>query len=105
MDKDYSITINNKRIFEFYQKNPNINFEAMNLIFLDLIQNINTDMSSAMQNTIIGEILSSVKDLKTAVSSLDNAFMGKIREINKEFVGSIKLFIEGSSSDNTKTYI
>ena len=34
MDKDYSITINNKRIFEFYQKNPNINFEAMNLIFL-----------------------------------------------------------------------
>lgn len=105
MDKDYSITINNKRIFEFYQKNPNINFEAMNLIFLDLIQNINTDMSSAMQNTIIGEILSSVKDLKTAVSSLDNAFMGKIREINKEFVGSIKLFIEGSSCDNTKTYI
>ena len=105
MDKDYSITINNKRIFEFYQKNPNINFEAMNLIFLDLIQNINTDMSSAMQNTIIGEILSSVKDLKTAVSSLDNDFMGKIREINKEFVGSIKLFIEGSSSDNTKTYI
>jgi hypothetical protein len=105
MDKDYSININNKRIFEFYQKNPNINFEAINLIFLDLIQNINTDMSSAMQNTIIGEILSSVKDLKTAVSSLDNAFMGKIREINKEFVGSIKLFIEGSSSDNTKTYI
>ena len=105
MDIDYSISINNKRIFEFYQKNPNINFEAMNLIFLDLIQNINTDMSSAMQNTIIGEILSSVKDLKTAVSSLDNAFMGKIREINKEFVGSIKLFIEGSSSDNTKTYI
>lgn len=105
MEQEYSITINNKRIFEFYQKNPNINFEAMNLIFLDLIQNINTDMSSAIQNTIIGEILSSVKELKTSISSLDNAFMGKIREINKEFVGSVKLFIEGSSSDNTKTYI
>ena len=105
MEQEYIITINNKRIFEFYQKNPNINFEAMNLIFLDLIQNINTDMSSAIQNTIIGEILSSVKELKTSISSLDNAFMGKIREINKEFVGSVKLFIEGSSSDNTKTYI
>ena len=105
MEPDYIITVNNKKIYDFYERNKGISFEAVNLIFLDLIEKINTDMTSAMQNTICGEILSSVKDLKGIVSSLNNSIMVKIQDINKDFVGNVKMIIENSSSDNTKTYI
>lgn len=105
MSKDSTITLTNKRIYDFYERNKGISFEAVNLIFLDLIEKINTDMTSAMQNTICGEILSSVKDLKGLVTSLNNSIMVKIQDINKEFVGNVKLIIENASSDNTKTYV
>jgi len=105
MEVDYAISVNNKRIYDFYERNKGISFEAVNLIFLDLIEKINTDMTSAMQNTICGEILSSVKDLKGLVTSLNNSIMIKIQDINKEFVGNVKLIIENASTDNTKTYI
>jgi hypothetical protein len=102
---EYTLYVNNKRIYDFYERNKDISFEAVNLIFLDLIEKINTDMTSAMQNTLCGEILSSVKDLKGLVTSLNNSVMLKIQDINKEFVGNVKLIIENSSSNNTKTYI
>lgn len=105
MDVGYTISVKNKRLYDFYERNKGISFEAVNLIFLDLIEKINTDMTSAMQNTICGEILSSVKDLTGLVTSLNNTIMIKIQDINKEFVGSVKLIIENASSDSAKTYI
>ncbi|MBJ7489231.1 MAG: hypothetical protein JHC45_01940, partial [Candidatus Fonsibacter sp.] len=105
MSAEYIVSVNNKRVYDFYDRNKGISFEAVNLIFLDLIEKINTDMTSAMQNTICGEILSSVKDLKSLVSSLNNSIMIKIQDINKEFVGNVKLIIENASTDSTKTYI
>jgi len=105
MSAEYTVSVNNKRLYDFYDRNKGISFEAVNLIFLDLIEKLNTDMTSAMQNTICGEILSSVKDLKGLVSSLNNSLMIKIQDINKEFVGNVKLIIENASSDSTKTYI
>jgi len=105
METEYSITVKNKRLYDFYQRNKGISFEAVNLIFLDLIEKLNTDMTSAVQNTICGEILSSVKDLKGIVSSLNNSIVVKIQDINKDFVNNVKLIIENASSNNTKTYI
>ena len=60
---EYHLTIANKRIWDFYNNNKNISFEAVNLIFLDLIEKINNDMSSTMTTAINNEILSCVKDI------------------------------------------
>lgn len=100
MDR-YASTITNKRIWEFYNSNPHINLEAMNLIFLDLIEKINSDMTSTLTNTINSEILSSVKEIKHGVSSIANTLIVKFHEINKECVDSIKLIVSSSSFENT----
>ena len=39
-NKDFKLSISNKRIWDFYNNNKNINFEAVNLIFLDLIEDV-----------------------------------------------------------------
>lgn len=97
----YSTVINNKRIWEFYNSNPHINIEAINLILLDLIEKINSDMTSTITNTINSEILSSVKEIKHDVSSITNALIVKFHEINKECIESVKLIVSSASSENT----
>ena len=96
----YEITITNKRIWDFYNSNPNINVEAVNLIFLDLIEKINNDMSNTMTNAIHNEILSHVKDIKGNVGSMSNMLIVKFHEINKEYIDNVKLIISKSSSEN-----
>lgn len=97
----YTTTITNKRIWDFYNSNPHINVEAINLVLLDLIEKINSDMTSTLTNTINSEILSSVKEIKHGVSSITNALIVKFHEINKECIDSIKLIVSSSSFENT----
>lgn len=98
--KEYKITISNKRIWDFYNSNKNINFEAVNLIFLDLIEKINNDMSSTMSSAINNEILSHVKEIKGNVGTITNSLIVKFHEINKEYIDNMKLIISTSSSEN-----
>ena len=98
--EDFTIQINNRRVYEFYNKNPNINIETMNLLLLDFINQIGTDMTKVMSNTLFGEILSNVKDIKQQVNSLSDTFSIKIHECNKDFMDTIKLVIGASTSEN-----
>lgn len=101
----YAIQINNKRVYEFYTKNANINIETMNLLLLDFINQIGTDMTKVMSNTLFGEILSNVKEIKQQVNSLTDSFSVKIHEHNKDFIDTIKLVISMSTSENTDKII
>ena len=98
--EEYKLTITNKRVWDFYNNNKNISFEAVNLIFLDLIEKINNDMSSTMTNAINNEILSCVKDIKGNVGTITNTLIVKFHDINKEYLDSMKLIIASSSSEN-----
>ena len=93
--------INNKRIYDFYKENTNINIETMNLILLDFINQIGNDMTKVMSNTLFGEILNNVKDIKHQVGSLNDNFTNKLHEHNKTFLDNIKLVIGMASSENT----
>lgn len=98
--KEYQLSITNKRIWDFYNNNTNINFEAVNLVFLDLIEKINNDMSSTMSSAINNEILSHVKEIKENVGTITNSLIVKFHDINKEYIDNMKLIISTSSSDN-----
>lgn len=97
---EYNISIANRRIWEFYDRNPHINIEAINLVLLDLLEKINGDMSATLTNTINNEILTSVREIKNSVSTITNALIVKFHEINKECIDNMKLIIGLSSSDN-----
>jgi hypothetical protein len=103
MDKKakHIVTINNKRIYDYYQANPNINIESMNLILLDFMEQIGNDMSKLISNTITGEILENVKEIKQSMSSLNDQISLKFHEHNKSFLDTIKLIISVASTENT----
>jgi hypothetical protein len=100
MEENCTLTIQNKRLYNFYNSNKHIDIEAINLVFLDLIEKIHYDMSNTLTQTINSEILSSVKEIKNNVSVSTNTLIIKFHEINKEYIDNMKLIIASSSSES-----
>ena len=44
------LLVKNKRILDFYSQNPSINFEAVNLIFVELFEKLLGDMNKSQHN-------------------------------------------------------
>ena len=107
-----NINITNTKILDFYSQNPSINFEAVNLIFVDLFEKLLGDMNSAMNSTINSQILSTVGDLKTQVTSLNtsvskinqditNSISLKFQESKREYIEDIKQILSNNFSQNS----
>jgi len=101
MSKQNVISFSNKRIVDYYNANPNINIESMNLILLDFMEQLGNDMTKILSNTVFGEILKNVTDIKQQVLSLNDNFSLKLQEHNKSFLDTTKLVIGMASSENT----
>lgn len=105
------IIVKNKRLVSFYSENPSINFEAVNLLFLDLIEKLTLDMNSTMTSTINSQILSSVNELKQdnksihsniklLSSELNNSINSKFQDSKREYIEETKNIIFNHFSQN-----
>lgn len=101
----YITTFNNKEIYEFYQSNPTLNVESLNLILINLLKEMGTDLTKTISSTVIGEILNNVKDIKNNMSSLTDQLSLKLHEHNKSFLDTTKIIINATSTDNTDKII
>ena len=96
------MTINNKRIYDYYNANKNVNIESMNLILLDFMEQLGNDMTRVLSNSVFGDILSNVKEIKQQVNSLNHQISLKIQEHNNSFIETTKLVIGMASSENNE---
>ena len=111
--KNQKLFINNKKIIDFYSKNSQLDFEVMNLIFVDFLEKIMLDINGTINNVITSDILLNVKELSKDILSLKtqqtnstfqfdkeiNNILLKMNEIKKDYVDEVKTLI--NSSDNT----
>lgn len=67
---NYTLCITNEKLWKFYNENQHINFEAINLIFHEIISKLVENMSATMHSTINGEILSTVHKQEDQMNSL-----------------------------------
>jgi hypothetical protein len=101
MTEKYLMTVNNKRIHDYYKKNPSVDFESMNLVLLDFMDKISHDMSKVLQNTLQGQLLQEVKEIKGQLSLFQENILGKVSETNKSFVETLKLLLSMNSSEHS----
>ena len=101
MTEKYLMTVNNKRIHDYYKKNSSIDFESMNLVLLDFMDKISHDMSKVLQNTLQGQLLQEVKEIKGQLSLFQENILGKVSETNKSFVETLKLLLSMNSSEHS----
>jgi len=100
MEHTFRLSINNKEIFEFYEK-FNIDFEHMNLVFMsilkklmgDLDTSLNTNMSSRLLdkiNSIDNKIEFITSSVTTSQNNVSSSIEIKLNEYRKEYIENMK---------------
>lgn len=101
------LEVSNSRILKFYHDNRNINFESVNLLFLDLFEKIiyetNETLSSKMQSQLLLAVNDTCQDislLKETVTSLQSTVLNKIADAKKEYLDEVRNIVQDNNKEN-----
>lgn len=94
---DTDIIIKDKTIIAFYNDNPNLNIIDMNLIFIDILKNLSTNLNETLTNTINHKILSTLNDLTKDISHFKQDVSTKLQDTKKEYIDNIKLILDNTT--------
>jgi hypothetical protein len=108
ISNDYKILSTERmKILNFYNKNKNLNFEDINELIIDLFENIISNISGQMTNSITKDLIIMLKeqthqisDLKKDVDSMKNNIIMKLYDIKNEYIENIKLLINNNDNNN-----
>jgi len=111
--EEHSITICNKRIYEFYKENPHLNIERMNLFFINVIEQITEKTNQTIDSSQIHLLSDKLKAfeehlglIKTNVNNIQydvsSSFKDKLTEFKKEYLQDIQQFITIQSTETNE---
>ena len=96
MESD-NIIIKDKTIIAFYNDNPNLNIVDINLIFIDILKKLSTNLNETLTNTINHKILSTLTDLSKDVLNFKQDVSSKLQDTKKEYIDNIKLILDNTT--------
>jgi hypothetical protein len=61
MNNDYTMSVNNKRVWDFYNENPHLDFESLHVLFIEMMEK---SINKITQNnsSVISQLLTYLKD-------------------------------------------
>jgi len=110
--EEYIITINNKRIYEFYKENKHLEIEETNILFIDVLEKLLLQSKTELNDTITRQLLDNVKTLNKQMNSFQDSFTKiqsdintnfvlKFTEFKKDYLEELKLIL--TNSNNTSS--
>jgi hypothetical protein len=89
---NYLLSINNKEVFEFYQKH-NLHFEQMNMLFYNILQQIMTTTDTSFNSSIANILLDKITQLEKTIQGQQNEITNKLNEYKKDYLNDVKLIL------------
>ena len=88
------IIVRNQKILDFYKRNPSLNFEQINLIIIDLLDQLQNGEHNSLVNsqilTHVDELKSNVQELLKSNENISDKVLLKMRDCQKEYVEEYK---------------
>jgi predicted transcriptional regulator len=100
----YSLTINNKEVFEFYTK-YGINFEQINILFFNILQQIITSTDNSFNSNIASMLLSKISNIEQTITKQQTDFFTKINDYKKDYLNDIKLILLSNNVEHVAPLI
>ena len=91
---EYEIVLKNKRIWDFYNENKNIDIETANIMLIEFMENIFNEMSSDINTNINAQLLSYMKESKMQIDNLKHNLVtvnDSLSKINSEMTNNMVL--------------
>jgi hypothetical protein len=114
-----SLTISNKKIIEFYEKNTNVDFENINLLIVDLFENVLQDATQNVTKSISSQILTECKEnrekilelnqnllsINNQIQKLNNDLTIKTHDVKKEYIEEMKTLLTIHTNEKIKVLL
>lgn len=88
-----NIVITDSRVVVFYKENPHLDVNNINVIFIDILKQLSTNLSNRLDNTMTSQILTIVSDLKGELYKLNSDISTKLFQLNdakKDYMNDMK---------------
>ena len=102
--KSDTLSTSNKKVVDFYKKNPHINFDSINCVVIDFLENIISDLSGSINNSITTDILNNVKDISNELASYKSSQLFSNTQLQSELV-NMKEIINKLNMDITNSLV
>ena len=106
--ENYEMKTHNKKVFEFYKKNPSLDFEQINILCVDLFENILQDANNEMNKSISSQILlectenkNKILELNNTLNKLSNDLLIKSLDIKRDYIEEVKTIINTNTNNTT----
>jgi hypothetical protein len=84
----------NPRICLFYKENPSLNFDSVNIMFIELFEKILHNMNHTMSVTLQSQILNNVNEIKSSIVCLNETLSNKYNEMTIKLMDTKKMYID-----------
>ena len=107
---DYTLSLKNKDVWEFYDKHKHLNFEDMNIVLIDILEQLFESANPSLNTNIASQLIDNMKQLQTQVSTVTEMFSKsqqdmntnftiKFMEFKKDYIEDLKMILSNNTSD------
>ena len=93
---------NNKKVCDFYNQHPNIDFEEMNIIMVEMLTSCLSINEPSLDSKFALNIIQEMKQMNKNIDKMNsdsiNNFALKFIEFKKEYITDIKLILNGNNN-------
>ena len=98
-----NLTITDKTVIAFFNENPNLDVNNIMHVFIDILKQLSTNLSSKIDTTVTTQILSIVSELKGELYKLNADISMRLNDAKREYITDIKeLFSHSELSTHDK---
>lgn len=111
----YKLIIDNKEVFEFYEK-YNLDFETMNISFMNILKKIVVNIDNSLNANLATKLLDNVSLLTSKIETIGNDITKfqndlsplmsmKLSEYRKEYIDDLKLILTSNNVEQIQPLI
>lgn len=99
-----SLVINNPRIYAFYEKHPKFDFEKMNIMLVDLLENFQESLNPSLDSNFASKLYLQMEslqmDLKNQLAQQQLESIKQLNEVKKQYIEDVKSTIQYNHASN-----
>jgi len=113
---DYSLTLNNKKVFEFYNEHKNLNFENMNILFVDILDSLLRNTNPSLDSNVAAALLDNMKALQRQVLNIKDTveknqtdigtmFTLKFVDFKRDYMEDMRMILSSNANEKVAPII
>ena len=81
----HTLSLTNKKVFDFYEEHKNLNFENMNVIFVEILENLLKNANPTLDVSLATSLLDGIKGLQNQFNNINDAVTKNLNEVSTIF--------------------